>query len=143
MYALNAHECGCSVIPLKGGRNRFTGKKPQIPWRAYQSQHASNEQIKDWFGAGISAYGIVCGKISRLIVIDFDEPDAQAKFIQKFPYLMDTYIVKSGGRGTLHLYFEVDFPVLTTKIRGGDLKAEGSYVVGAGSQVAGREWGVF
>ncbi len=53
-----------------------------------------------------------------------DEPDAQATSIQKFPHLMNTYIVKSGGRDTPHLYFEVDFPVRTTKIRGGDLKAE-------------------
>lgn len=142
-YALNAHECGCSIIPLKGGRNQVIGKQPRIAWQTSQTQHASSEQIEKWFKGGSSAYGIVCGQISRLIVIDFDEPDAQAKFIQKFPQLMNTYIVKSGGRGTLHLYFEADFPVRTTKIRGGDLKAEGSYVVGAGSQIADGKWGVF
>jgi hypothetical protein len=141
--ALNARECGCSVIPLKGGRNRVTGKQPRIAWQSYQKQHASAVQIEEWFRGGTSAYGIVCGQISRLIVIDFDEPDAQAKFIRKFPHLMDTYIVMSGGRATLHFYFEVDFPVKTTKIRGGDLKAEGSYVVGAGSQIAGGKWEVF
>ncbi len=142
-HALNAHECGYSVIPLKGGRNRATGKQPRISWQAYQKQHASNEQIENWFNANISAYGIVCGQVSRLIVIDFDVVEAQVKFIQKFPQLTHTYIVKSGGRGTLHFYFEVDFPVKTTKIRGGDLKAEGSYVVGAGSQIAGGVWEVF
>jgi hypothetical protein len=142
-YALDANQCGCSVIPLKGGRNSVTGKQPRIAWQTYQKAHASSDQIEQWFSSGTSAYGIVCGQISRLIVIDFDEPDAQATFIQKFPHLMDTYIVKSGGRGTLHLYFEVDFPVRTTKIRGGDLKAEGSYVVGAGSQIAGGTWKIF
>jgi len=142
-YALDAHQCGCSVIPLKGGRNSVTGKQPRIAWQIYQMQQASSDQIEQWFQGGTSAYGIICGQISRLIVIDFDEPDVQAKFIQKFPELIDTYIVKSGGRGTLHLYFEVDFPVRTTKIRGGDLKAESSYVVGAGSQIAGRKWEIF
>jgi len=142
-YALDAHQCACSVIPLKGGRNQVTGKQPRIPWQAYQIQRASSDQIEQWFSSGTSAYGIVCGHVSRLIVIDFDEPDAQAKFIQKFPHLTDTYIVKSGGRGTLHLYFEVDFPVRTTKIRGGDLKAEGSYIVGAGSTIAGGTWEIF
>ena len=142
-YALDAHQCGCSVIPLKGGRNQVTGKHPRIAWQIYQTQQPSSDQIDQWFKGGTSSYGIVCGQISRLIVIDFDEPDAQSKFIQKFPHLMDTYIVKSGGRGTLHLYFEVDFPVRTSKIRGGDLKAEGSYVVGAGSQIAGRKWEIF
>lgn len=78
-----------------------------------------------------------------MIVFDFDDADAQATFIQKFPRLMDTYFVKSGGRGTLHIYFEVDFSVRTTKIRGGDLKAEGSYVVGAGSHIGGGTWEVF
>jgi len=142
-YALDARECGCSVIPLKGGRNSVTGKQPRIAWQIYQNAHASSDQIEQWFKGRTSAYGIVCGQISRLIVIDFDEPNAQTKFIQRFPHLMDTYIVKSGGRGTLHLYFEVDFPVRTIKIRGGDLKAEGSYVVGAGSQIAGGKWEIF
>jgi len=141
--ALNARECGCSVIPLKGGRNRVTGKQPRISWQVFQKQFASTGQIEEWFRGGTSAYGIVCGQVSRLIVIDFDERDAQMKFMQKFPHLMDTYIVKSGGRGTLHFYFEADFPVKTTKIRGGDLKAEGSYVVGAGSQIEGGRWEVF
>ena len=109
-YALDAHQCGCSIIPLRGGRNSITGKQPRTAWQTYQTQQASAEQIDEWFRRGTSAYGIVCGQISRLIVIDFDEPDAQAKFIQQFPQLMNTYIVKSGGRGTLHVYFEVDFP---------------------------------
>ena len=142
-YALDARECGCSVIPLKGGRNSVIGKQPRIAWQTYQTQQASSDQIEQWFKGGTSAYGIVCGQISQLIVIDFDEPDAQATFIQKFPHLMDTYIVKSGRRGTLHLYFEVDFPVRTSKIRGGDLKADGSYVVGAGSTIAGGTWEIF
>ncbi|MEQ9033152.1 MAG: bifunctional DNA primase/polymerase, partial [Aggregatilineales bacterium] len=139
-HALYARECGYSIIPLKGGPNRASGKQPRIKWQTYQSEHASSDQIERWFRGGTSAYGIVCGQISQLIVIDFDEPDAQAKFMQKFPHLMNTYIVQSGGRGTLHLYFEVDFPVRTTKIQGGDLKAEGSYVVGAGSTIAGGTW---
>jgi hypothetical protein len=142
-YALDAHQCGCSVIPLRGGKNQTSGKRPQVAWQTYQTSRVCSQQIHDWFDKGTSAYGVVCGQISRLIVIDFDDADAQAKFIQKFPYLMDTYIVKSGGRGTLHLYYEVDFPVRTTKIRGGDLKAEGSYVVGAGSHIAGGTWEVF
>lgn len=142
-YALDAHQCGCSIIPLRGGKNQASGKQPRVAWQRYQTSHANSEQLHEWFDKGTSAYGIVCGQISRLIVIDFDEPDAQATFIQKFPHLMNTYIVKSGGRGTLHIYLEVDFPVRTTKIRGGDLKAEGSYVVGAGSHIAGGTWEVF
>ena len=142
-HALNAYEREYSIIPLKGGQNRVMGKQPRIAWQAYQKKCASTEQIEEWFRGGASAYGIVCGQISQIIVIDFDEAEAQAKFIQKFPQLTHTYIVKSGGRGTLHFYFEVNFPVKTTKIRGGDLKAEGSYVVGTGSQIGGGVWEVF
>jgi len=91
-HALHAREWGYSIIPLKGGRNRVTGKHPRITWQDYQKKCASTEQIEEWFGGRISAYGIVCGHVSQLVVIDFDEVEAQAKFIQKFPQLTHTYI---------------------------------------------------
>ena len=57
-YALNASDCGYSFIPLKGGRNRVTGKRPRIAWQIYQTQYASKQQIEEWFNTGTSAYGI-------------------------------------------------------------------------------------
>jgi hypothetical protein len=101
---------------------------------------ASEQQIHKWFDTGMSAYGIVCGSISNNIVIDIDNIEIQAEFMWRFPDLLNTYLVISGLRKTLHIYFEVDFPVKSQKLRGGDLKAEGGYVVGAASCIAGGTW---
>src|SRR5690606_25667082 len=56
--------------------------------------------------------------------------------------LIRTFTVQSGFRGTPHLYFQVDFPVKTCKLKGGDLKGEGSYVVGPGSSITDQTWRV-
>src|SRR5690606_36574067 len=84
----------------------------------------------------------VCGKVSNLIVIDLDTTEAVDQFTQAFPELTHTFTVQSGFRVTPHLYFHVDFPVKTCKLKGGDLKGEGSYVVGPGSSIAGQTWQV-
>jgi hypothetical protein len=141
-HALVAHKRGWSVIPLLGGEHARFGKRPCMEWKKYQQQLASERQIETWFSEDCTAYGVVCGSISNLIVIDFDDVEIQAEFIQRFSHLLETYLVQSGLRKTLHVYLQTDFPVSTTKLRGGDLKAAGSYVVGAGSQIAGGEWQV-
>ena len=135
--------CGWSVIPLIGGSDADTGKRPVVPWQRYQKWRPTVDELQQWFDCGASsAYGVVCGKVSNLIVIDLDTTEAVAQFIQAFPELTHTFIVQSGFRGTPHLYFYVDFPVKTCKLKGGDLKGEGSYVVGPGSSIAGQTWRV-
>ena len=141
-HALDAHQRGWSVIPLLGGSPPSIGKRPRLAWTKYQQQQASEQQVNTWFAEGCEAYGVICGSISNLIVIDFDDAEIQTEFMFKFPHLMNTRIVQSGLRGTLHIYLQINFPVKTTKIRGGDLKAEGSYIVGAGSQIADGMWKV-
>jgi hypothetical protein len=132
-HVLDAYQRGWSIIPLLGGNHPTFGKRPCMDWRKYQQQRASERQLETWFAEDCTAYDVVCGSLSNLIVIDFDEVEIQAEFIQRFPHLLETYIVQSGLRKTLHIYLQADFPISTTKLRGGDLKAAGSYVVGAGS----------
>jgi hypothetical protein len=88
------------------------------------------------------AYGIVCGAVSRLIVLDFDHLPQYERFCDGFPHLLHTLTVRTGGRGGIHLYYEVDFSVRSARIAGGDLIAEGKYVVGPGSVIGGRCWQV-
>ena len=134
---------GWSVIPLIGGSDAGIGKRPAVPWQVYQKQCPTFDQVQQWFDYGSSsAYGIICGKVSNLIVIDLDTTEAVDQFTRAFPDLARTFTVQSGFRGTPHLYFHVDFPVKTCKLRGGDLKGEGSYVVGPGSSIAGQSWRV-
>ena len=135
--------CDWSVIPLIGGSDADTGKRPVVPWQRYQKRRPTVDELQQWFEYGSSsAYGVVCGKVSNLIVIDLDTTEAVAQFTQAFPELTHTFTVQSGFRGTPHLYFHVDFPVKTCKLKGGDLKGEGSYVVGPGSSIAGQTWRV-
>jgi hypothetical protein len=132
---------GWSVITLIGGSDVDIGKRPAVPWQRYQKQRPTFDEVQQWFERDLcSAYGVVCGKVSRLIVIDLDTPQAVDQFNQAFPELTHTFTVQSGIRGTPHLYFQVDFPVKTCKLKGGDLKGEGSYVVGPGSSIAGQTW---
>lgn len=47
------------------------------------------------------AVGVVCG-FGNLYVVDFDDQATQDKLLKKLP---ETFAVKTGGKGLLHLYF--------------------------------------
>ena len=133
----------CSVIPLVGGDDVQAGKRPAVTWAVYQKHLPSRLELQRWFIANcFSAYGIVCGRISKLVVLDLDDAQLALRVFARFPHLTNTFIVASGSRGTPHIYWHVDFEVKTCAFRGGDLKAEGSYVVGPGSRMGSAEWTV-
>jgi hypothetical protein len=73
---------GRSLIPLRGGPDGATGKRPALAsWTAYQSQPPCEADLRHWFGQQAhSAYGIVCGQVSGLIVLDLDDPTIAAAF---------------------------------------------------------------
>ncbi|NUQ05482.1 MAG: bifunctional DNA primase/polymerase [Anaerolineae bacterium] len=141
--ALQCAQRGWSVIPLIGGEDPARGKTPAAAWSRYRERLPSAEELRRWFGSGKhSAYGLVCGRLSQLIVLDFDDGAIAEQFRRRFPDLAETFTVRSGMRGTPHLYFHVDYPVASRKFRGGDLKGEGGYVVGPGTVISGRYWSV-
>jgi hypothetical protein len=126
---------------LVGGDEADTGKRAAVSWTQYQQQKPTAEALRMWFeDPARSAYGVVCGAVSGLLVVDLDEAETEVAFAQAFPQVQATFRVRSGLRGTSHFYFHIDFPINTQKLRGGDLKAEGSYVVGPGSRIAGGQW---
>ncbi len=141
--ALRCIEQGWSVIPLLGGNDAARGKTPAVAWTRYRKALPTSEELHHWFNERrFSAYGVVCGSLSKLVVLDLDDEVVAAEFIEVFPELANTYIVRSGNRGTPHFYFRVSSLISCQKVRGGDLKAEGGYVVGAGSTIAGKTWTV-
>jgi len=121
---------GFSVIPL-------TGKRPPkgFNYSKYQSQKPTSADLTTWFAADeFTAYGVVCGAVSNgLFVLDFDSDTAYQDFILKFPQIAESYTVKT--RRGFHIYLSTDTALRTRKIPGGDLLAQGSLVVGAGSCV--------
>lgn len=128
--ALQYLSYGWSVIPVG------PDKRPLIPWEPYQHRLATEEEIKSWYKkfpkAGV---GVVCGKISGLVVLDIDPRhggdqtllDWAGKGLQ-IP-LTATAKTPSGG---CHFYFNHpggEIPTMLNFAPGADLKAEGSYVV--------------
>lgn len=132
---------GWSVIPLVGGPEISRGKRPIIRWQTYSRRLPCPSELDAWFGSQTQpAYGVVCGLVSGLVVLDLDDPVLAQRFARQFPHLLDTFMVRSGQRGTPHLYWHVDYPVRSRTFPGGDLKAEGGYVVGPGSVIGGHTW---
>ena len=128
------HKHGISGIPLNG-------KQPlaRIRWKQYQRKLPETYELDKWSKIQFSSYGIICGKISKgLVVIDFDCPHLYEKFSQQFSTLADTYTVKT--RRGYHVYLSTTFPVASRQFKNCDIKGENSYVVGAGSVINGTTY---
>ena len=68
-------ERGLSIIPVK-----FRDKRPATrSWKPFQSRRPTKSQLRGWFdnGGNLNA-GIVTGKISDVVVVDLDSPEAIA-----------------------------------------------------------------
>lgn len=92
--ALNAKKCGkiqddsapfafwrsgCSVIPIAPNGS----KAPTVPWKRYQTEFATEQELTEWFGNWDYGFAAVTGVISGgLEVIDFDIPDQNEIFSQ-------------------------------------------------------------
>ncbi|MBJ6799327.1 DUF3987 domain-containing protein [Geomonas propionica] len=115
---------GISIIPLEP-----RGKKPRIRWTDFQSRLATQEELTHWFADGRNNIGIVTGKISGLVVVDFDTNEAiEMAKIKNFP---KTALVKT-GRG-YHAYCRYREGVRNFQKRddlpGIDLRGDGGFVV--------------
>jgi hypothetical protein len=55
-----------SVIPVGAD------KRPLIPWERYKTEIATVEELRSWPRVNI---GLVCGAVSRLVVLDFESRD--------------------------------------------------------------------
>ena len=125
------HQQGYAVIPLHGKRPSFS-----LKWKRYQTTLPDVETVTSWIRQGFQSYGIICGQVSGgLYVIDFDEPELYRRFQRRFPRLSDTYTVAT--RRGFHVYLRTTFPVAGKRLRACDIKADGGYVVGPGSQIDG------
>ena len=99
---------GYSVIPLLGDRDLSRPKVPAMPWGGFQKYRASPNDYKQWFSeSGFAGLGIVTGRISQLVVLDFDSEPIFNIFKAQYPDLLETHTVRSAGRGLPHLYFKL------------------------------------
>jgi len=125
-------------------RNKFnfsifpvgSDKKPLIEsWKKYQTQKASEQEIKAWWGkwpeAGI---GLVTGRISGICAVDLDKykPDYNEETVQEI--IPDSTVTPTARtpRGGSHLLFAMPEDDVRSKNdlqSGVDLKAEGGYII--------------
>ena len=86
--ALEYCKMGFSVIPVKPG-----GKKPLVKWEPYQSEKASEDQIRAWWKKIPSAnVAIVTGAISGMDVVDIDSATGLELFEDMIPDSLETPI---------------------------------------------------
>ncbi|NWF67945.1 MAG: bifunctional DNA primase/polymerase [Chloroflexi bacterium] len=129
-HAQNLINLGLSIIPVRGGSDPRQAKIAAVAWNSYRQRFAAPEELHLWFTIqqhqGIA---VVCGRLSRLIVLDFDERAAYERFQQAFPHLSATFTVSSAMRQTPHVYLRTTESIYGLRIAGGELRAEGQYVV--------------
>ncbi len=131
--AKNLAQAGYSPIPVHGNSSPAEPKKPAVNWRIYQNRIASAAEIKRGFKEKVTALGIVCGRVSKLMVIDFDDVLRYQRFCRHLPQYSETYTVKT-KRG-FHLYFRTGEKVPSHQFDGGDIKAERSYIIAPPSRI--------
>ncbi len=134
---------GYSVIPLLGDRDPARPKVPAIPWAGYQQYHATLQEQEQWFTQErFAGLGVVTGRVSGLVVLDFDSHNVMQDFRARFPDLMETHTILSANRQLPHLYFKLP-PYLyieSTKGQGFDLLSDGRYVVAPPTSINGQAY---
>jgi hypothetical protein len=136
---------GFSIIPLLGARNPQQPKLPAIKWARFQHTHPSDDDLRTWFhGHDDAGIGIVCGRVSRLMVLDFDDAAVASEFRRLHPDLANTFTVRSGTRGLPHFYYRLPEGKLitTSAYPGADLRGEGAYVVAPPTRIQQLAWQV-
>ena len=129
---------GYSVIPVRGDLSTSEPKKPAMKWRAFQDRIADGRELETMFDARAGALAVVCGQVSQLLVIDFDDHLRYQQFCRRLPKYAGSYTVKT--RRGYHIYFRTGVKVPSHQFEGGDIKGEKSYVVAAPSVIAGFEY---
>lgn len=125
-------QMGFSVIPVHGDRHPDHAKVAAVEWKAYQSRFATMAELNEWyFEKGAGGMALVTGKISRLLVFDFDDERLAEVFMRRFAHLCETRIVHSANRDLPHVYFRlpVGVTIPSRRLQGLDVQSDGRYIV--------------
>lgn len=129
---------GLSVIPLPRPDAHHDGKRPTFPWSEYQQRLPTDAELEAWFKGEPKNLAVITGAVSGVVVVDADSAEAEAWCLNHLPHT--PWRVRT-ARG-LHLYYQHPGTKVANRARmevpGGtvDLRGDGGYVVGPGSQHA-------
>ena len=106
-------------------------KSPLVAWKEYQKRLPTVDEVNNWFNLNPDAnIGIVTGRVSNLVVFDFDSASA-LEYVQEIGGLPESAVRVQTGKG-FHFYMRhPDFDVashVNTDL-GLDIRAEGGYAV--------------
>ena len=122
-----AAEFGLRTFPVLAGN-----KIPSLKWTEYKDRSPTAAEIAVWDVSDFNV-GIICGTPSDIVVVDTDNVEAEAFLLSL--ELPRTPMVKT-AKG-YHRYFRKPAVTLKNKVRLAghaiDIRADGGYVVGAGS----------
>ena len=126
-WALYYLRLGFSVIPVGRDYKKPNKKEPFInTWLEFQNRLPIEDEVNKWWNKTPDAKpGIICGKVSNLIVVDIDDVEAFKKSGIRLP---KTPTVKTGNG--FHYYFKyegADFPV-TVNLPFGEIRVK-AYVI--------------
>jgi len=115
-----------SLIPIN------SEKEPYIYWKSFQYKKAKTEDVFDWYDKFTDVnIGIVTGNISKLAVIDVDDPNLLPELEDLLPEIKETTRVRT--RRGYHYYFSLngDYVKSTANLFGKrlELKSNGNYIV--------------
>lgn len=131
---------GLSVLPITPGT-----KHPPIKWKNLQERHPEPEELEAWFERECPV-GIVCGKVSGLVVVDSDSPEAEewaAENLPPTPWCVRTgESTKHPGFRGVHRYYRHPGVAVRNRARivigagklALDVRADGGQVLSPGSQ---------
>lgn len=134
---------GWSVIPLRGDSDPNRSKAAAVDWSVYQRRLPTDAELNNWFlDKKLSGLAVVCGPVSGLVVLDFDDSACADAFARVCPDLVQTFTVRSGSRKLPHYYYRVpaSLSVRTRHTAQVDLQASGAYVVAPPTRIAGADW---
>jgi len=129
-HAFDYFSCGLSTLPL------LLGTKTLIaPWRDWQTESQTAEDVVALFSGQDQNIAIICGAASKnLVVLDCDDGQSYTDVGARLTGTgIETWAVKSGCNGKHagggHYYLFAPQPVRSAKHAGLDIKAQGSYVL--------------
>ena len=134
-------DLGFSIIPVFGNRDLSKAKVAAVDWKPFQTRRATHAQLYDWFERKrFDGLAIVTGRISNLVVLDFDNQSLADQFERRFPELAQTRKIRSAGRDLPHYYFRPPSGVSlqSRRLKGLDFQGEGRYVVAPPTTIDGK-----
>lgn len=104
-------------------------KRPVVPWRRYEEEPPSREQVYRWFSGGEELnVAVILGRPSgNLIAIDFDDAGLYSEFFDREKVEKATMVVKT-GKG-YHVYFRTVEPVRTARFGRVEIRGDGGITV--------------